>query len=285
MNSPHSLAADAVIDLPGGWGRLRACRHGLFMFNRNDVYIGRSLDLYGEFSELEARLLCSLLRPGDVFVEAGANIGSLTVPMAQRVGPAGKGFAFEPQRQNYMMLCANMGLNGISCVQTRQAGLAAADAVMTAMIYDPAVENNYGDIRLGAECEKREQVSVTTVDGLGLPRCRLIKIDVQGMEPQVLEGAKATIAACRPALWVENDDRAASPALIRQIRAMGYRLWWHLAPIYNPSNFRGCRDDIFPRVVSCNLMCLPAEGELNIGAPEITDDDAWPLAGGAVAEH
>jgi FkbM family methyltransferase len=274
MNAP----ADLAIDSPGGWGRLRACRHGLFLFNRNDVYIGRSLDLYGEFSELEARLLCSLLRPGDVFVEAGANIGSLTVPMARRVGPTGQGVAFEPQRLNHMMLCANLGLNGICHVQTRQAGLAAADGVTTVMIYDPAAVNNYGDIRLGAECENVEQVAVTTVDGLGLSRCRLIKIDVQGMEPRVLEGAKATIAACRPALWVENDDRAASPALIRRIRALGYRLWWHLAPMFNPDNFRQHGENIFPRVVSCNLMCLPAEGALDVGAPEILDDDDWPLA-------
>lgn len=281
MNTPAAdLAADLAIDAPGGWGRVRACRHGLFMFNRNDVYIGRSLDLYGEFSELEARLLCSLMRPGDVFVEAGANIGTLTVPMAQRVGPGGRGFAFEPQRLNHMMLCANLALNGLCNVQARQAGLAAADGVTTVSLYDPAKLDNYGDVRLGVGGENVEQVAVTTVDGLGLSRCRLIKIDVQGMEPQVLEGAKATIAACRPALWVENDDRAASPALIRQIRAMGYRLWWHLAPLFNPGNFRRHSDNVFSRVVSCNLMCLPAEGALEIGAPEILDDNAWPLADG-----
>lgn len=277
MNTP---AADTVIDAPGGWGRVRACRHGLFLFNRNDVYIGRSLDLYGEFSELEARLLCSLLRPDDVFVEAGANIGTLTVPMAQRVGPGGQGFAFEPQRLNHMTLCANLALNGLCHVQARQAGLAAADGVTTVKLYDPAKPDNYGDVRLGAGGEQTDQVAVTTVDGLGLTRCRLIKIDVQGMEPQVLEGAKATIAACRPALWVENDDRAASPALIRRIRAMGYRLWWHLAPLFNPGNFRGKGDNVFDNILSCNLMCLPAEGALDVGAPEILNDNDWPLADG-----
>lgn len=277
MNPP----ADCAVDLPGGWGRLRTCRHGLFMFNRNDVYIGRSLELYGEFSELEANLLCSLLRAGDTFVEAGANIGALTVPLAQRVGPSGQGFAFEPQRQNHQMLCANLALNGLSNVRARCAGLAAADGVMTAPVFDPARPNNYGDVRLVAdEGHGGEAVPVATVDGLGLSRCRLIKIDVQGMEPQVLEGAKATIAACRPALWVENDDRAASPALIRRIRALGYRLWWHLAPLYNPDNFRQVSENVFDKVVSCNMMCLPAEGKLNIGAPEILDDEAWPLAGG-----
>lgn len=273
------LTPDAVINLPGDWGRLRLCRHGLFMFNRNDRYIGQSLDKYGEFSHLETTLLCSLVRPGDVFVDAGANIGAISIPLAQRVGPTGVGFSFEPQPLNFQMLCANLALNGITRVLPRNAGLSDAEGRMTVQAYDPKFYDNYGDIRLSGEADAAgEPVAVTTIDGLNLAHCRLIKIDVQGMEPRVLNGARDTIARCRPALFVENDSRADSPALIRQIRGLGYRLWWHLGPMFNPGNFRGCAENIFPNVVSCNLLCLPAEGQLNIDAPEITDDNEWPMA-------
>jgi hypothetical protein len=52
---------------------LKDCRHGRMLFLKRDRYIGRSLDLYGEFSELEARAFDLLLRANDVVVEAGAN--------------------------------------------------------------------------------------------------------------------------------------------------------------------------------------------------------------------
>lgn len=270
------LSADAVIDPPGEWGRLRRCRHGLFLFNKNDNYVGRSLDLYGEYSQHEAALLIALLRPGDIFIDAGANIGTLTVPLARKVGPKGAGYAFEPQRLNFQMLCANLALNGLTNVSARNAGLSDAPAVMTAPLYDPSGADNYGDVRLTADRrDASESVAVATVDSLAPPRCRLIKIDVQGMETKVLDGAEQTIARCRPALSVENDDRSRSPDLIRRIRAMGYRLWWHLPPLFNPQNFRGCSENIFGNVGSSNMICLPAESPDRLNLPEVTGPDDW----------
>ena len=55
------------------------------MYLLNDAYIGRSLDVYGEYSEGEIDLFRQLLRPGDVAIDAGANIGALTVGMARLV--------------------------------------------------------------------------------------------------------------------------------------------------------------------------------------------------------
>jgi FkbM family methyltransferase len=272
------LTADIAIDPPGGWGRLRRCRHGLFLYNRNDVYVGRSLEVYGEYSHLEAGLLCSLARPGDVFIDAGANIGTITVPLANRVGPGGAGHAFEPQPLNFQMLCANLALNGLTNVSPHNAGLSDAAGEMSVDMVDPKLPYNYGDMRLSPiTAETARSATVKIIDDLALPRCRLIKIDVQGMEPKVLAGATATIARCRPALFVENDDRASSPALIRLIRSLGYRLWWHLSPLFNPTNFRRHPEDIFGNTVSSNLLCLPAEGDLSISAEELLDDDYWPL--------
>ena len=76
------------------------CRHGKLMYLLNDAYIGRSLDVYGEYSEGEIDLFRQLLRPGDVAIDVGANIGALTVPMARLVQPGGAVVAFEPQRRD-----------------------------------------------------------------------------------------------------------------------------------------------------------------------------------------
>src|SRR5215204_3016879 len=87
--------------------RVKQCRHGRMMYNVNDQYIGRSLDLYGEYSEGEVDLFRQVLRPGDLALDVGANIGVHTVPMARLVGERGAVFAFEAQRTAYQTLCGN----------------------------------------------------------------------------------------------------------------------------------------------------------------------------------
>jgi hypothetical protein len=54
--------------------RIKRCRHALFMYNCNDVYIGRSLERYGEYSEGENDVFIQILRPGMVALDVGANI-------------------------------------------------------------------------------------------------------------------------------------------------------------------------------------------------------------------
>lgn len=61
----------------------RKCRHGTFLFNRNDTFVGRSLELYGEWCEAEIELLAQVVKPGDVVLDVGANIGTHAVPFCQ----------------------------------------------------------------------------------------------------------------------------------------------------------------------------------------------------------
>ncbi len=266
-----------AIDLPGGWGRLRPCLHGLFLYNVNDVYIGRSLDVYGEYSEVEARVLAALLRPDDVVVEAGANIGALTVPLARAVGSDGLVLAYEPQRIAHQMLCANIALNGLTNVIAWNAAVGEAPGATRVPTPDPRQPNNFGDVALErARPDDSEAVAVVTIDSANLPRCRLIKVDVQGTEASVLKGAARTIAAHRPALYVENDQRARSPALIALIRSMGYRMWWHVAPLHRPDNHAGVAEDVFDNTICLNLLCFPSEAGVEIDGAEVRSDDDWP---------
>ncbi len=93
--------------------RISRCRHGHMLYNLQDVYIGRSFDLYGEFSQGEVRLFSQILQPGMVALDVGANIGAHTVWMARAVGPTGRVIAFEPQRSIFEMMCANLAINAI----------------------------------------------------------------------------------------------------------------------------------------------------------------------------
>ena len=178
--------------------RRRTCRHGPMLYSVNDVYIGRSLELYGEYVEAEARLYHRLLAQGDVVVEASTNIGAFTVPLAKRVGPAGRVHAFEPQPALHAMLRANLALNGLANVTLYRAGAGAGPGEMVLPSQDYARPGNFGGAGLASTGEG-ERVPILAVDDLGLDRCHLLKIDVQGMERAVLDGARPpSPAAARP---------------------------------------------------------------------------------------
>jgi FkbM family methyltransferase len=237
--------------------RIKQCRHGRFLFNRRDAYIGRSLDLYGEYSEEELDVLMMLVRPGDVMVEAGANIGAHTVPLARKLGPKGRIFAFEPQRLVHQILCANLALNGLVNVVTQPVGLGEAAGRAVVPPIDLLAYYNFGGVALSQDGEG-EGVDVRTIDSLMLKRCRLIKLDVEGMERAVLLGANATIRQLRPILYVENNPGPTAAPLIAHIASLGYRMWWHVAELWRPNNFFGRADNVYGHVGAANMICAPA---------------------------
>lgn len=246
------------------------CRYGTMTWPANDHYIGRALTLYGEYSQSEADLLRRVLKPGDVVVEAGANVGGLTVALADIVGPGGKVHAFEPQGSYFKHLSLN------TCIRNREhlptmdfyeadpqlphvvAWLIALGrddrtikirSVETAKIHAPGWEST------GPERE----VEQTSLDHWNIERCDLIKIDVDGQELEILQGAEQTIARCRPVLYVENDKPERYPDLLPWILARGYRIYQHMAPLYNPDNFRGNKVNVFGGLVSAMVLCIPNE--------------------------
>jgi FkbM family methyltransferase len=224
------------------------------VFNSRDTHVGRSLDLYGEWVESELDLLGAFLAPGDVVIDAGANVGNHTLFFAARVGPEGCVYAFEPQRRVFQMLCANLALNGVTNVEAMQAAVGSGPGTAAVPDVDYSLPGNFGGVRLAAGAGR--QVPMTSLDSLGLSRCRAIKIDVEGMELDVLHGASALIERTRPLLYVENNDRTRSGALIRCIAGFGYRLFWHFPHYYNPNNFFANRQNAFGGLADANMMCV-----------------------------
>ena len=275
----ESADTQAIQHIQLGFNTLSRCRHGWMLYHTADQYIGRSLKKYGEFSEGEVMLFRQLLRPGDVVVEAGANFGAHTVAMAQMVGDQGSIVAFEPQRLVFQVMAANIALNSLSNVLAIQAGLGAYAGTIRIPVLNPAKGHNFGGFSIGQH-GSGEEVTVRTIDSLNLVHCRMIKADVEGMECEVLEGARNTIAKLKPILYVENDRTEHSQRLIALIQSFGYRLWWHLPRMYNPENFRGDKENIFGNIVSVNMLCLPREVQTTIDLPEIkSPDEDWRKIG------
>jgi len=260
--------------------RVKSCRHGVMLYNINDQYVGRSLDLYGEYSEAEFHFFSKYLGPGMLVIDVGANIGCHTVFMAKAVGPTGAVIALEAQRQLYQTLNANAQLNALGNVHTLHAAAGAEEGNIMVPPVDYESQGNFGGVSLidqGANTDG-ELVRLTTIDGLSLPNCHFIKIDVEGMEADVIRGATGTIKAHSPALYVENDRQEKSPELIELLFSLDYRLYWDMPALFNPDNFFQNPENIFSGTVSLNMICIPKIINQNMsGLTEITGPGDWPV--------
>ncbi len=262
----------------GGFNRVVRGRHGDFAYNRNDIYIGRSLEKYGEFSEMEVELFQQLCREGDTVIEVGANIGTHTIPLAKRVGATGQVIAFEPQTSVFQLLSANVALNSLPNVRCLQVavGAQAGQVRVPNLAVDQAC--NFGGLGL-ENAAQGQSVPLVALDAtFQAGRLRLLKVDVEGMEQKVLLGAAQIIRSLRPALYVENDRPERSQELIECIAAMDYELFWHLPPLFNPNNFAGDAENVFPNLVSVNMLCVPrSAADSIVGLERVTDPTQHPL--------
>lgn len=241
----------------------------------SDVYVSRSLALYGEYCAAEANVFRQLVKPGQTVVEAGANIGSHSVLLARLCAP-GPVFAFEPQRRVFQVLCTNLTINGVRNAHAYPEALGAEDGEALIPEMDFTAPGNFGGISLGARPGGVAlPVRVRRLDALGLEALHFLKIDVEGWEGSVLAGATATIHRHRPLLYVENDRSEKQGALIAQIAALGYRLYWHVAPLYRPDNPNRVAEDVFGNVASLNMLCVPAGSSLQVTGFAEIDPSNW----------
>jgi FkbM family methyltransferase len=238
---------------------VKRCRYGKMVYPANDIYIGRALDLYGEYSEAEAALFRQLVQPGQTVLDIGSNIGALTIPLAQQIGSGGRVLAFEPQRIPYYCLCANVVLNNLTHVVCHQAAVGEAAGTLAIPELDYQAEYNFGGIELTDDCSncRNYSVPVVRIDDLPLDACHFMKIDVEGMEKQVLAGAADTIRRFQPLLYVEDDRAEKSTELRVFLAGLGYELYIHRPPLYNPQNFFQEARNIYGQIISVNLFCHP----------------------------
>lgn len=239
-------------------------RHGRVLFNRNDKWVGEALQLYAEYSEHEVEIIGQMLKPGDVVVEVGANVGAITLPMARMVGPTGQVIAFEPQRPLFQCLAGTIALNSLLNVDCREAACGPVDGVSWLPRIDyTAPDNNLGAAHLiSPDAGDGVQVNVVAIDSLRLPRLDFLKLDCEGYEKSVLDGATETIERCRPILFVEDDREGARAELYAKIGALGYTAHRVEPRLFNPYNYAGNPENNYitpagEHVVSAMLVCLP----------------------------
>jgi FkbM family methyltransferase len=252
-----------------------AGRDGTFLVNRNDVFIGQSLEFYGEHGELEGAFLKSLVKAGDHVIEVGANIGAYTVGLAKAVGARGRVDAYEPQPACYALLEAQIALNQLYNIQAHRLAVGREPGKLWIPAIDYAAQGNFGGVALSSvQTANSEQVEVVTLDDRMADRpCALLKIDVEGMEEDVIHGAAKLISRDHPLLYVENDRVEKSKSLVALLLKLGYRLWWHRPRLYNPNNYFGIKQNAYSTIVSFNMFCCRENHPAAAGLTEIKSPD------------
>ena len=187
-------------------------RLGLFITNKYDIFIGQSLIKYGEFSWFEFEFMQQMVNTGDVVVEVGANIGAHTIGLAKSVGDQGRVIAFEPQPVVFQTLCANVLINNLDNVDCIPYAIGVENDEILYPHLNYATENNFGGVSLDdmqkIDVENGIVVHIKPLDQVfRFKRLDLLKIDVEGMEEEVLRGAMKTIEKFRPKLYLENDQQ------------------------------------------------------------------------------
>lgn len=241
------------------------CRHGIFTFHSEDKFLGTSLRLYGEYSEGEVEMYDAFLKPTDVAIEVGANIGALTVPLAQRCKRV---FAFEPQPESFTLLTMNLSHNAISNADALPYAV-GDEKKMVSIPSIAEIDNNYGRVEVGSGRWPVEQV---ILDGMGFGKIDFIKMDCEGMELEVLRGADRLITTHAPLMYIENDRPDNSDALVGWLMDHGYHCFWHRPRLYRENNYRNYVDNIFGVSDSTNMICVREFDSSNPWLQDKVDD-------------
>ena len=221
----HALRLSSITPIKG--------RDGLVVLA--DFSDERILDVIHEIrgENKEYDVMCELLTEGDTFVDVGANFGTFSLLASRLVGKNGRVIALEPQPRLVNLLRESIELSGArNCTVLEGAcGFAAGDADL----YVPGDDSGRAGFFKSFSARRDHalvHVKRLRLDDL-LPTLPLsgrtvLKVDVEGSEVDVLNGARELIAARRPALIIELNPWSAaaagtSPAaVIDAIEAMGY---------------------------------------------------------------
>ena len=204
--------------------------HGTMIANRNDYHqlpnggaygVGHQLFSNGAFDPGEVDMVKKLLLlqrqhfgDGVVALDCGANIGVHSIEWGKLMYGWGKVIAFEAQERVYYALAGNIAINNCFNVSARNVALASESGVIQIPAPDYTKPASYGSLELrkrertenigqSIDYSKLIDVHSLALDSLSLSRCDLIKLDVEGMELDVLAGSRDLMEKLHPTMLVE----------------------------------------------------------------------------------
>jgi FkbM family methyltransferase len=229
----------------------------------SDHFIGLPI-VRGQYEAAELEFVQRSLRAGDHALDVGAHIGFFAIHMAQSVGPAGTVTAFEPFEENASLLERSIAENHFGGRLRLQKVAVSRESGDMDLTFSRETLNSGGAFIVTGTIphgHATRRVRVVALDDLRMAGpIAFIKMDVEGAEPLVLEGASRLLAADRPTILTElhreqlaRVSRLTPEQFLERVRAMRYRAY----RIENGS--RGSEVTAPPPEPVCSIALVPAE--------------------------
>jgi FkbM family methyltransferase len=259
LSAPKFPGRDFLIEKLPKWfikpaiGKVELTTNFGFKINLDPVFdknIENVIYERGVYEQGTVSVLQDFLETGDTFVDAGANIGWLSLVAANKVGINGKVIAFEPVPSTFEILKSNKSLNNFKQIELNQFALGRKTERLT--IY-PETENRGGASILNHQSNKGVEIEVKKLDDLKLSsKVDVLKIDVEGFELDVLKGAVETIQKDKPKLIIEH-------SIDRNNSAEKYEIynWVNELGIYNIFKLKNGKERKSKLVQINSIQALP----------------------------
>jgi FkbM family methyltransferase len=236
--------------------------------------------------EPETEFVASFLSPGMRVLDIGASFGAYALPMALAVGQEGEVLAFEPCRQARAYLEASKQVNSLDGLHILPQALAASQGRGRLLESETPEQNRLEDTRSGYPGQEVEMISLDSWwQEAGWPQLDLVKLDVNGLEPKVLQGGAECLSCTKPLiLTCIRENGALNRSTLQALEHLGYELYQYL-PV--PGLLIKFNQDAAPEPYILNLVAvspdqvedLQAQGwiitrELDVPEPE---DGYWQM--------
>lgn len=226
---PSPRVRDALVAAAAKPFRSKIVRRNLGGYQA-ELHLGESMELaayFGSFERDMVDLIDRLTKPGMIALDIGANVGLHTLRIAHRVAPNGLVYAFEPTEYAFRKLCRNAALNPNLKIEALRLALSNEGATDVEIHFRSSWLADGG--RADTETSKVDFVRLDDwINRRGIERVDFIKMDIDGHEGFVLQGAVKTIERDRPDMLVEasiyqyEDGRPDAFALLA---GLGYKLF------------------------------------------------------------
>jgi FkbM family methyltransferase len=194
---------------------------------RFDEWIGRHYLLHdSSFEAPELEFMRDALDTGATAIDVGANVGVFTVTAGLCVGEDGHVIAVEADEEYRPRLCANLERNALENTEIIAAAAGDADGEVELIIADDGAFSSIKPLVSYSGSGATRRIPYRRLDSIwadaGEPDVAFVKIDVEGAEVEVVDGAEQLLRQCHPALVVEVREELTEPEVRRRLVAIGY---------------------------------------------------------------
>ncbi|MCX4028850.1 FkbM family methyltransferase [Endozoicomonas sp. SM1973] len=232
-------------------------KYGEFYIIENDSIISQSIKMYGEWAENEICILKRFIKKNSIVFDVGAFIGTHSRAFSH-LAANGKVFSFEPRQELFNILSKNIEVAPLSNIEAFNIGVGNKNSIISVPKLSLVENENFGGLPLlnCIDTTNVQEVEVYALDKLNFKNVDFIKIDVEGMEIDVLFGAEKLIENNEPVIFLEVNSLNNSRQVLEWASQREYDIYGVIADAYNKLNFKNNQENIFLNASEAGLLLL-----------------------------